>query len=86
VSDQCKKEVWGGSTWRPTRVPCSRKAVKDGYCKQHNPEAASKRSAEKVAGWVREATVKRVGEAVLNLTPEEQATLPPSIRALLEAP
>lgn len=37
----CKKTVIGESGWHPHQ--CSRKSVRDGYCKQHHPDAAKKR-------------------------------------------
>ncbi len=39
---KCEKEVWWG--WRSRQ--CQRNAVKDGYCRQHHPEAVKKREAE----------------------------------------
>ena len=36
---QCKQMVWGG--YREYR--CTRNAVKDGYCKQHHPDAVEAR-------------------------------------------
>jgi hypothetical protein len=34
-AQRCKRVVWG--SWRSR--PCTRKAVKDGFCKQHHPES-----------------------------------------------
>ena len=39
---RCKKEVWEKSIW-PRSHQCQRKAVRDGYCIQHHPEAAKER-------------------------------------------
>jgi len=39
MSERCKEEVWNSfNAYR-----CSRKAVVDGYCKQHSPEAVKAR-------------------------------------------
>ncbi len=36
---KCKKRVYQG--WHD--YPCSRKAIKDGYCKQHHPDSVKAR-------------------------------------------
>lgn len=44
LMDKCKKTVWTGN--RPqglTSHQCTRKAVKDGYCKIHHPDEVKKR-------------------------------------------
>jgi hypothetical protein len=35
-AQRCKRVVWG--SWGRPR-PCTREAVKDGFCKQHHPES-----------------------------------------------
>jgi hypothetical protein len=40
--ERCKDSVWDG--W--TRRRCSRKAWKDGYCKQHHPDSVKRRREE----------------------------------------
>ena len=44
MSDQCKERVWQPHLWGYAQ--CCRRAVKDGYCKQHHPEAVAARKAE----------------------------------------
>lgn len=39
MSEWCAGAVWDGYTYRG----CSRMAVKDGYCKQHHPDAVQAR-------------------------------------------
>ena len=39
---RCKEEVCGKSRW-PRYHQCQRKAVRDGYCIQHHPEAVKER-------------------------------------------
>lgn len=43
-SDRCMKEVWCDGVFRVRQ--CSRKIWKDGYCKQHHPEAVAQRREE----------------------------------------
>jgi hypothetical protein len=38
--ERCKETVWEGMA----RYPCSRKAWKDGYCKQHHPDSVAERA------------------------------------------
>lgn len=40
--EQCRARVWGNFNFHR----CPRKAVKDGYCYQHHPEAVQKRKEE----------------------------------------
>ena len=50
MSDRCKETVFRqGGSFRGGR--CSRKAVKDGYCKQHHPDTVAQRTAETKARW-----------------------------------
>jgi len=37
----CKELVFDSGGWH--KYQCSRKAVKDGYCKQHHPDAVAER-------------------------------------------
>lgn len=43
-SKQCTAEVPGAVGWR--LVQCSRKAWKDGFCKQHHPDSVRERQAK----------------------------------------
>ena len=49
MSDRCKERVWSAGAIGSHR--CYRKAVKDGYCKQHHPDAVAKRRDESMARW-----------------------------------
>lgn len=50
MSDRCKETVFRpGGIYSGGR--CSRNAVKDGFCKQHHPDAVLRRSAESMARW-----------------------------------
>lgn len=45
---KCKKKVWTGP--RPqglTNHQCTRKAIKDGYCKIHHPDEIKKRAEKR---------------------------------------
>lgn len=41
---QCRQDVYWGQFMHKSR--CSRKAVKDGYCWQHHPEAVKRRAKQ----------------------------------------
>ena len=47
MSEQCKEGVW--RDWSSGK--CARKAVKDGYCKQHHPDAVKERQEKSSARW-----------------------------------
>lgn len=40
----CREKVWDGN--RSKHFQCSRKAVKDGYCKQHHPDSVKARQEQ----------------------------------------
>jgi hypothetical protein len=44
MSEQCKKTIYGD--WGRHRG-CSRNATKDGYCKQHHPDAVAARGKKR---------------------------------------
>lgn len=48
MKEQCKKTVFGErvTSWR-----CTRKAWKDGYCKQHHPETVKARHDKSIREW-----------------------------------
>lgn len=50
--NRCKAGVWSSERWS-RYSQCSRKAVEDGWCKQHHPEAEAKREAESNAKYER---------------------------------
>ena len=47
TGEECKERVMHGYHLSQ----CSRKAVKDGYCKQHHPDSVAKRKEENEALW-----------------------------------
>jgi len=51
--DQCKEEVHDNDMWPPFRL-CTRKAVEEGFCRQHSP---SKKTA-KEARLKRESAIR----------------------------
>ena len=93
MSDRCREPV---GAFYPTlsgtrQSTCLRKAVRDGFCKQHHPETKAARNAEGKAYWDarmaegrKRILAEKVGMAVFDLLADEQEALPPSIRALLE--
>lgn len=48
---RCRKHVYGGSYMGHQ---CSRKAVKDGYCKQHHPDAVKAKKEAREKQWEQE--------------------------------
>lgn len=44
---QCKEKVWHTDIWKHYR--CSRKAVRNGFCWQHSPEAVKQRQDKREA-------------------------------------
>ena len=46
---QCKEEVW--PAWSRVGHQCTRKAWKDGYCKQHHPDTVAARKKKKDERW-----------------------------------
>ena len=65
----CKNMVWEG--WTNRR--CSRKAVTDGYCKQHHPDTVNARRLKQEARWAadreRSKNLRRLS-AIQLLSPE----------------
>jgi hypothetical protein len=53
--EQCKKMIW--SEYRQYR--CSRKAWKDGYCKQHHPEEIAVRKKDRYEKWTAKWELER---------------------------
>ena len=49
MSEGCAKRVWHGYS----SYPCSRKAVKDGFCKQHHPDPAAERQRKSEAAYAK---------------------------------
>jgi hypothetical protein len=49
MSEKCKKQVWGQSSY--THYRCSRNAWKDGYCKQHHPDTVAERRKKSDAAY-----------------------------------
>jgi hypothetical protein len=85
----CKEQVWSNLGWQLHQ--CCRRAVRDGYCKQHHPESVAvrrKKSAEKDNAEMRlvrrQAAAWEVVEAAELLLAEEPG-LPDGRRRLAEA-
>lgn len=57
---QCRKRVYGGTY---TGHQCTRKAVKDGYCKQHHPDTVKAKQDERDAKWKKERAERRTKAA-----------------------
>ena len=72
MSEQCKQSVW--RDWSSSN--CARKAVKDGYCKQHHPDAVKERQEKASARWNEKvnnsdsAKLRRALAAIEQLTKE----------------
>jgi hypothetical protein len=49
MRNQCAEKVRGRNSWDRSR--CSRNAVRDGFCKQHHPEAKEERKRKSEALW-----------------------------------
>jgi hypothetical protein len=47
TTEHCKEKIWQGMSC----YPCSRKAWKDGYCKQHHPFTVAERRKNSQAKW-----------------------------------
>ena len=50
MSDKCKEKIFGDYRYRP----CSRKAVTDGFCKQHHPDTIAARNKKSQERWEKE--------------------------------
>ena len=48
---QCKQEVHDRQSSWPRFHQCRRKAVKDGYCKQHHPDTVAERERKSKERW-----------------------------------
>lgn len=65
MTDQCKKTIYTGTWARSSQ--CSRKAVADGYCKQHHPDSVKARREKSAARWEeqrKQTSHYRLGEAL----------------------
>jgi hypothetical protein len=51
MTEQCKKRVFSGARHDMGGHRCSRKAVAEGYCAQHHPEAEKARALASHARW-----------------------------------
>ncbi len=56
-NERCKETVFSGPWSRSSQ--CSRKAVADGYCKQHHPDAVAERVAKSNAKYELESAKLR---------------------------
>lgn len=46
---RCKETLWDAKSWH--QYQCSRKATKDGYCKQHHPDSVAERQRKSEAAY-----------------------------------
>ena len=76
--ENCKELIYDKLRWRS--FPCSRYAVKDGFCKQHHPGTVKKRQEEISKRW--EAKRKRSPEYQLRLARVEIEDLKAEIKKL----
>jgi len=51
MDEQCKANVVKYDGLARYAYQCTRKAVKDGFCKQHHPDTAKERAAKNHAKW-----------------------------------
>ena len=49
MGQKCKEKVWNGYS----SIRCSRNAVRDGFCKQHHPDAVKQRQQQQSERWER---------------------------------
>ena len=56
MSENCKELVAERGAWGE-RYPCARKAVTDGYCKQHHPDSVKARDKATRDRWAEESKV-----------------------------
>ncbi len=49
MSEECKQRIFGGNSFHGH--PCTRKAVKDGYCRQHHPDSVEERRKKSAQRW-----------------------------------
>lgn len=78
TKQQCKEQVWGDFSVRR----CSRKAVKDGYCKQHHPDAVAARSKKVDEAY--EAKRKKSSWAKLGRVKSQRDTLFEALENILK--
>lgn len=70
MSECCKERVWSGDAWSRSRA-CSRKAVKDGYCKQHHPDSVKARRKASDDKWdeqIRNSPQARLRDALATIS------------------
>lgn len=63
MSEKCRAKVW--KNWN--YYNCTRKAVLDGYCKQHHPDSVSKRREESHKRYQEQwenSTIRRLEKAI----------------------
>lgn len=51
----CQKRIWAN---RAGGAQCARKAVRDGWCKQHHPDAEKARAVAREAAWKAESEAR----------------------------
>lgn len=66
--ERCKAQVWSRDRWSHTSQ-CSRKHVKDGWCKTHHPDAEAERktaSDERFKAHMRKQAMGWYGERMMS--------------------
>lgn len=80
MSGQCRASVSRGA-WHTGQ--CYRKAVKDGYCTQHHPDAENARREESRRRYERDVAERALErEAVVLLRNKGYTVIPPAFEAL----
>lgn len=73
MKDKCGAKVPDSTGFHS--FPCSRNAVVDGFCRQHDPVAAAKRREAQHARWDAEEAVRDWNRARVRLAEEAYAVL-----------
>ena len=56
----CKHIIHDNERWETTFHQCSRKVVKDGWCKIHHPDYIAEKMHTKQNGWYNEEVEQRI--------------------------
>ncbi len=60
LMSQCIKQIWDSSIAFGHDRRCLRKAVRDGYCRQHHPDSEAERKRERAAKWKRDQRAREL--------------------------
>ena len=58
--NKCKKEIWAQGVTHAWSRPrqCSRKAIMDGYCRQHHPDTVAAQGKARKERWAKESVIE----------------------------